>query len=369
MNCVNFLIHALAFTAIGMHMCGLSAMAQSEVESNQPEGLRYEADIVQGEGSGYIAKCELDALPAGKKFNIELVLNNSANNRPIKFDKVRLSCTCMKATVVSGEIASGGAGILKIALETPIKNSSEQQILTLSNKADGTESLTVIVQYRLKGLVCFRDNMIQVDSADDDDLIEWDMPLILTPPADKRDLVVTLGTSADGFKYAIDEHDSAFRLRCSVPRFNSSVRTFSTEISIEDRKLGRNDKCVCIFNLRPKIEVSPTTIRLRKEEKGLVGSCLLRIREDLLAQPKLASGDSLRVNAFVNGITRTSKVAQRYKLASENKELSSGVYRVQLELKDFDGVLIENEKLFLEVRYGSVVETIEVIARVSSTKF
>ncbi len=36
--------------------------------------------------------------------------------------------------------------------------------------------------------------MIQVDSADDDDLIEWDMPLILTPPADKRDLIVKLGT-------------------------------------------------------------------------------------------------------------------------------------------------------------------------------
>ncbi len=62
-------------------------------------------------------------------------------------------------------------------------------------------------------------------------------------------------------------------------------------------------------------------------------------------------------------------MSQRYKLVSENKELSSGVYRVQLELKDFDGVLIENEKLFLEVRYGSVVETIEVVARVSNYTF
>lgn len=302
------------------------SFAEQQGQATAPEkskpALVINAEVSLGHHSKSHA-VDLGELPSDRPVELALrIINDSAEI--MVYDKVEVSCACIRATLDHGVIEPGKESVCRVLLDLTQKQRSQlfHVPVKLANSEKSVDFSVIHLRGYLQGHLGFSEPYFTSELSRGEDVTELTVPFIATPPIAGDLVQVELAPSIASYRIepASGKKDT-WNLLLKVRSHDVPKEGLAVSLTLDDYATDRSANGVLMLRHDRAVSISPRSIRLAKDEGGeqFSGSCILTVRTSASTGPsdevrpvaaqRISTPVSVPiVSASINGKTITTDV-------------------------------------------------------------
>lgn len=304
----------------------------------QPENTRFSR-----------ADFDLGVLETGSTYSLKLQLANTGSDTLV-FGKVVSHCSCANLTVNSNVLLPGKGVTFTLDLKTPkigTEFTDEVQTSFAVNGEDDKQLITVMVKYRLKGMLSFKDSFLLLKPLKNKKITFHEIPFAISEPLKAKDVEVRASkTLSEVLQFELVSRDEKNFVKVSFDPGEIPSSGLTGEIWIAEDRSKKQDSLYCTLRLEDEVKLSPKTLRMKRvgDSNKYEASAFVRIDPSAF-DDELAGkdrGDSEKSERKPREVSFSANLEGSLRTTIKQTELSTSVYRVKVfayfEKDAIDGV-------------------------------
>jgi hypothetical protein len=267
--------HLVVFFACLVFCAGLSA--------DEPITLIGSTNLVTPKhGGACTAEFNLGDLPPGKEFKLDLKVFNPTDKTIFISGIPVVHCACLKFETEADSIEPNGHADFSLRIKTSSKSTMSTPFIraqfTLTEPDNATESVNVMIKFRLKGVLAFDRNMMLMEISKADGIGNFLIPFLFTEPIDLDNLEVTCSEALNGMTFKKEWIDDQSFIRVLAPFDLVEEDDISGELIVSDT--ASKSRCSIMLSIQQKepFVFSPRILRFRPtdESNRFVSTAIVR---------------------------------------------------------------------------------------------
>jgi hypothetical protein len=307
---------------IGLH---LSCCPASQAFDEEPEIPTFEK-VVPISGTQFANPIEVNIgdVEAGSKVRLVIGLKSQL---PVDFkiNKIQVGCSCVIAKSYGDLLRPGEQIALELKIKAPDKSENSKEVQYVRIIETEQSHIQLMLVFELKGLACFGVKSVIQQMEPKSTIFEFEAPLVITAPADPKNIEVQAGGDIKGIELEIKQKENGFVLHGKLPIKDVPIVGIAGEITLNEKKLGRKASIPVFISRNGEISVSPHVTRFVKEEDKWVATAIVAIHESLL-------GDTKTADQAAPVISIQCKADSDVIVSCEQKQIGTRLFRVNLDL-------------------------------------
>ena len=328
----------LLFFAILISLSVSTAGAQPPKNGAASEDIEIERTVELKQivdSKEFAAAIDLGNLPVGRQVVLQLTLRNPYDEE-IHFSGTEKRCACSQFKADRKRIPEQGELLCHLRVKTP----ATQKSLAVSTPVVLVQNEIPVVRldlnYRLDGLLAFSELMNVVRFENGEQTKELKIPILTSLPVDVRKVQVSKSENLQDLKFEIVAGDNGGYLQATATDAILEKGEVRGELTIVYPETGQSDRYYLIIKDARSSEISPRVVRFRRQREGLglTATVTVRIVGKLnTGNPDVANSESEPISCWHAGV----------KIPHQTKQLSDGVYRVDLLVDENDSASLTGE--------------------------
>lgn len=281
------------------------------------------------------------------RVDLELVNNNDVSF-PVK--ELEIGCRCASAHFVGDEITRHSSAKLEMTLTTPATSRSVTNSTSIKLVSRTNESLDIdlVFSYQLVGLMTFLETVVNLEVDPERDRQAVMVPFLLSDPVRAQDVLLTFSPGVVGIKADIVVENDKTYVKIEFEPIQISPEGLFLDLLASDNSRAFSSKLTIFLRQRKNVDISPLTLRFRRNGENLEASSIVRYRPRSVdsTEPELAE-HTVYFEAAID----------KQKLNIRSQRLGKGIYRVYLvgsEAKLHEALTDENISKPLKVQWQIV---------------
>lgn len=320
-----------------------------------------EAPAAHGTGEAPSVRC-------GERVRFHLTVTNDSHVRVV-IDRIETGCRCVAVRCESREIAPKSSIPMEADFVAPMRGNDGKYLIQLGLLDDsGQRSGSLYVSGPLE-------NQVEIIAPDVleafDDLSEWRIPVLATPPADPSRLEIATSETLRDLSRRIEVADGKPFLHLAAPLSALGPSGISGDLIVSDPVSGANHTHRVTIVKRPPVRVTPLAIRFRPVNGDLEHQEATVLVQSLVSNPHPSSGSLEPANERVSipSILGILCEAEGYSIELTSKEINPQLFRLHIHLTADRSHLASRPSLSKEVAIRWKVSTTSDVYSVQSTGF
>ena len=271
-----------------------------------------------------IPPIDLGELSAGHKAYVAIEVKNSSG-ADFVIREARASCSCVDVKTSETKIVAGKSVFVKATLNLPKINrdTSQQQLITLVGNTE-TSTVQILLQYRLKGLCCFKEPVLYELVPLNVKSVDLKIPILISSPVEVGGVSITGTDDFLNVKVVIERDSNGVYAKCSVLLPADDGFSLNGQLELRNMITDSVDTLQLVVGRHQKASVLPSLIQFYHEGDEWKATAMIRLNKDSL--PNEPGLPEVTVGCALGNL----------RVSVESNSIGRGIVRVKLSVKDTD---------------------------------